>query len=239
MQEVVPQELQHEGDTIREFFKRWPRFYRLIVYVFGPTLLIGLGPRAFLQRYAPEGTGKVVNIGSGPLRLRSDVVNYDITAYTEVDVVADIGHLPIEDGTVDTFVCDNVLEHVPDPRQAIRELHRILKPGGVGYISTPFLYPFHASPHDYQRWTASGLTVLCKDFSEVRVGVRSGLFSALNTWLCYVLPSLFSLGSERLYWLLVNLSLFLFFPVKFLDLLANRLPFARHTAAVFSCVVIK
>lgn len=227
-------------DNIREYFKKWPLLYRLVTYIFGPVLLYGMGPKKFLKTYFPEENHKkIFNFGSGPIRLRSDIKNYDITGYKEVDVICDITAIPLGDNTIDGFICDNVLEHVLEPNKAVSELYRVLKQGGVGYVSTPFIYPFHASPFDYQRWTAAGLKYLFKDFSEVEVGTRSGLFSSLNVWLCYVLPSFFSLGSDRLYWFLVNLSLFIFFPVKLLDLIAIHLPFSSHTAAVFYCVIKK
>ncbi len=227
-------------DTIREYFKQWPRFYRTMIYVFGPVLLYGMGPKQFLKKYFPqEHTKEIISFGSGPIRLRLDVKNYDITSYGEVDVVADLTALPNADASIDGFICDNVLEHVEDPNKAVAELYRVMKSGGVGYVSTPFLYPFHASPYDYQRWTAMGLQRLFRQFDSVEVKTRSGLFSTLNVWLCYVLPSFFSFGSDRLYWVLVNLSLFIFFPVKLLDVVAQYLPFSTHTAAVFYCIVKK
>ena len=227
-------------DTIREYFKQWPLFYRVIGYIFGPVLLYGMGPRQFLRKYfATEHTHNIINVGSGPMRLRQDVKNYDITPYKEVDVVADMTALPIADNTIDGFICDNVLEHVDKPNKAVSELYRVLKPGAVGYVSTPFLYPFHASPYDYQRWTALGLQKLFSEFSSVEVKARSGIFSTVNVWFCYVLPTFFSCGSDRMYWFLVNISLFFFFPIKLLDLIVMKFPFSTHTAAVFYCVVKK
>ncbi len=234
MSEIVPR------DNLREFFKKWPRFYVFAVHAFGPAYLGGFGPRKFLLDYFPVINKHIIfNIGSGPVRLRSDVKNIDIEQYGEVDIVADITNLPVTSSSVDSFICDNVLEHVMDPYTAVSELHRILTPGGVGYISTPFIYPFHASPYDYQRWTAEGLKELLKEFSSVEVGVRSGLFSSLTVLFCYMIPSFLSFGSDRLYWLLVNLSLVLFWPLKFLDIFTNKLPFSKHTASVFYCVVKK
>jgi SAM-dependent methyltransferase len=236
MQEV---NIKKPTDEVREFLKRWPTLYFLIVYIFGPAYLGYMSPRQFLKKFFPvqHQVGRILNLGSGPKRLRSDVINVDIGEYEQVDVVADLTKLPYEDGTVDGFVCDNVLEHVNDPSKALTEVLRTLKAGGIGYISTPFLYPFHASPYDYTRWTEQGIRVLLKDFEILQIGSRSGMFSSLNVWLCYLIPSLFSFGSDRLYWMLVNISLFIFFPIKFLDIFANHLPFAERTASVLFCVV--
>jgi SAM-dependent methyltransferase len=44
--------------------------------------------------------------------------------------VADLTRLPYADGTFDAIVCGWVLEHLPDPRPGLRELTRVLAPGG-------------------------------------------------------------------------------------------------------------
>ncbi len=237
MQKITTQ----EGDTIREFFKQWPQFYFFIVYLFGPAYLGYMGPLHFLRKYfpVPNDQVKIANLGSGPRVVRADLINVDITSYETVHVTAPLEALPFEDESIDAFVCDNVLEHVSDPVRVREEMHRILKVGGVGYISTPFLYPFHSSPSDHFRWTDEGLKKLFSGFLILEIGTRSGIFSALNVWLCYLIPSVFSFGSDKLYWILVNVSLFLFFPIKFFDIVANKLPFANRTASVLYMVVKK
>jgi len=55
-----------------------------------------------------------------------------------VDYHWDITALPIDDQQYDAIVCGHVLEHIPDDASAMRELHRVLKPGGVAYIQVPY-----------------------------------------------------------------------------------------------------
>ncbi len=56
------------------------------------------------------------------------------------DPGVDLCHMPIyADGSVDIFLCSHMLEHVPDDRQALRELYRILKPGGWGILMAPIM----------------------------------------------------------------------------------------------------
>lgn len=52
-------------------------------------------------------------------------------------VVGDITRLGFADGSFDVVVSSEVIEHVPQPREAVRELARVLKPGGVLALTTP------------------------------------------------------------------------------------------------------
>ncbi|MEM9000742.1 MAG: class I SAM-dependent methyltransferase [Bacteroidota bacterium] len=53
------------------------------------------------------------------------------------DVKADICNLPFGDAVFDVILCNHVLEHIPDDSKAMRELYRILKPGGWGVFQIP------------------------------------------------------------------------------------------------------
>lgn len=73
------------------------------------------------------------------------------------DIFADASQLPLADGSVDTVVILEVLEHLRSPRAALREIARVLRPRGRLLLTVPFLYPIHDAPHDYQRYTIHGL----------------------------------------------------------------------------------
>lgn len=53
------------------------------------------------------------------------------------DVKADICNLPFEDNTYDVILCNHVLEHIPNDTQAMKELFRVMKPGGWGVFQIP------------------------------------------------------------------------------------------------------
>lgn len=54
-------------------------------------------------------------------------------------VRSDIKRMPFRDGFFDYIVCSEVLEHVPDPAETIKEMYRVLRLGGVVLITTPNL----------------------------------------------------------------------------------------------------
>ena len=53
------------------------------------------------------------------------------------DVKADICNLPFEEGEFDVILCNHVLEHIPNDTQAMKELFRVMKPGGWGIFQVP------------------------------------------------------------------------------------------------------
>ena len=52
-------------------------------------------------------------------------------------VKADITNLPFPDDSFDVILCSHVLEHVVDDRKAMRELYRVLRPGGWALVLVP------------------------------------------------------------------------------------------------------
>ena len=68
---------------------------------------------------------------------------------SKVDIVSDIVNIPVEDASFDAIMCNEVLEHVPDPNGAMKEMDRILKPGGYLIITTPFNSLTHFAPYHF------------------------------------------------------------------------------------------
>jgi SAM-dependent methyltransferase len=60
----------------------------------------------------------------------------------------------------DLILCSQTLEHVPEPKIVLNELHRILKPGGKLWLTAPLFYPEHEIPYDFYRYTRYGLAHL-------------------------------------------------------------------------------
>ncbi|GIW68439.1 MAG: hypothetical protein KatS3mg099_387 [Candidatus Parcubacteria bacterium] len=132
--------------------------------------------------------GFVVDIGAG-LRVypnrgnrynakRARLFDADLLASVKIldpvptynpDVVGDIHKLPFADESVDGILCLAVLEHVERPWVAVREMHRVLKKGGLIFVYVPFLFYYHAEAgyyKDYWRFSRDALEELFKDFED-------------------------------------------------------------------------
>jgi SAM-dependent methyltransferase len=81
----------------------------------------------------------------------------DVAPIQGLDVVGYAGALPFRNGSFHTVLCTSVLEHVDNAEEAVREIVRILRPGGRLLVTVPFLYPTHEAPYDYWRATHHGL----------------------------------------------------------------------------------
>ena len=70
-------------------------------------------------------------------------------SYGNIDIVSSIEDIPVEDESFDVILCTEVLEHVPEPMLAIKEMARILKPGGHIFITAPLGSGLHQLPYHY------------------------------------------------------------------------------------------
>ncbi len=176
----------------------------------------------------------ILSIGGGPGRENPRVVNLNLDAFDSVDIVGDGTNLPLADGSVDTVTCNAVIEHVPNPASLISEMHRVLRPGGYAQLMIPFVFPYHAFPGDYQRYTVSGICELTRCFEKVELCVLTGPTSTMLVLLREYLRLLIPGGDGRFVRTALNgISGWLTFPLKYLDRWLNRKPEAATLAAAF------
>lgn len=107
-----------------------------------------------------------------------------------VDVIGNAEQLPFRSESFDVVLCNDVVQYIADPAAAVREMHRVLRPGGVLILSTRAQYPEH---HDeYWRFLPEGLRLLARNFSTVCVEPEgasgAGLFTAVNVLLHRDIP---------------------------------------------------
>lgn len=189
------------------------------------------------QARVPDGFR--LNVGSASKRLGTNMVNLDLFQGEEVDLQGDLRHLPLQDKSVDTLVCTGVLEHISDPRQAVKEIYRVLKDGGRVFLETPFMQTVHASPDDYSRWTPNGLRHLCQQFEMGECQVVAGPGSALAWQFQETMAMLFSVRSLFLYRIGLRIFGWLAIPLSWLDLALEQHPLAWHAASGYAVVGVK
>jgi SAM-dependent methyltransferase len=137
-----------------------------------PQWLVLRGEAQNRRAIARSLRGRILDIGCGnrPMEalLRPDTayvgLDYPTThakGYAGLpDVFGDGQSLPFGAECFDVVVALDVLEHLPAPDQCVQEAARVLQGGGRLILQTPFLYPLHDMPYDFQRWTLPGLEAL-------------------------------------------------------------------------------
>jgi SAM-dependent methyltransferase len=98
--------------------------------------------------------------------------------YGKLDAIADLTCLPFPNGAFDACINIVTMEHVREPACALREIERILAPGGRLLMIVPHEWEVHQSPHDYFRYTRHGVAYLLgkAGFAEFAIEPVGGYF---------------------------------------------------------------
>ena len=154
-----------------------------------------------LKRAAKGFEGRFLDVGSGREPYRewlmarcpaiTEYVGLDLegsTRYKEATVTWDGERMPFADASFDCAMATEVLEHCPEPEITLREVARVLKPGGVFFLTVPFLWPLHDCPHDEYRYTPWSMERHLRNsgFAELQLrptgGWDAALAQALGLW---------------------------------------------------------
>lgn len=161
-----------------------------------------------LTRVAPTARGRLLDVGCGE-RPYEHIFRPFVSEYVGIeheasfkrtaaaesarkpDLFYDGRRLPFEDGSFDTILNVQVLEHTPDPLHLLREMARVLRRDGVLILSAPFQFRLHEEPHDYFRYSPHGLRALCAEagLEIVETHAQGSLWSViahkLNNYLAF------------------------------------------------------
>ena len=99
--------------------------------------------------------------------------------------------MPFPDQSIDLIVCSEVLEHLHEYNDAVREIYRVLKNKGIVYAETPFMQCVHEGAYDFNRFSHSGHRWLFKRFKEISSGAHYGAFSSTLFVFSYAISGLF------------------------------------------------
>jgi SAM-dependent methyltransferase len=114
--------------------------------------------------------------------------------YDQIDIRSEIYEIPLPDASVDIILCTQVLEHLKYPVRALKEMHRLLKPGGRLCITVPFAADEHLVPYDYFRYTRYALDFLLQEqgFARPEISPQGGRFIFFGKMLKDLFPLLTS-----------------------------------------------
>lgn len=102
--------------------------------------------------------------------------------YGEIDIVSDICCIPVPDQSYDVVLCTGVIEHVPEPILAVREMSRILKKGGMLFLNAPLGSGLHQEPyHFYGGFTPHWYNKFLPEagFTVLEITPNGGFFKTL------------------------------------------------------------
>lgn len=216
-----------ELDDIKGKFKKWlgKYYYTLGRDIVAPTYPFNYSK--WIHHYLNPTTDIVVDAGCGNHRVDENVICMDLFDYDAVDIVCNLDSLPFKRNSVDAFVTRSVLEHVPDPPTVIDGFFRCTRSNGIGMHLIPFLFPFHASPYDFQRFTHMGLKFLFEKWKIIEQFNVTGpiTLAIINT--IEFLSILLSFGSKKAKAVIYLILCLVLFPLKFLDA-----PFVRRKSFI-------
>jgi SAM-dependent methyltransferase len=170
----------------------WPGEYRRRPPLSSPTYAVRAPLAAWLREEAARRPHpyRVLDVGCGVKPYypffepyASEYVGVDVVENPAADLQGAVESLPVEDASFDLVLCIQVLEHADDPAQGVRELRRVVAPGGAVLASTHGVQVYHPAPVDLWRWTHAGLDRLFREnaaWSSLSVRPSSGTTACLG-----------------------------------------------------------
>jgi len=136
----------------------------------------------FIQKNAHLLQGSILDVGGqdgkryrGYFSHISEYRTLDSDEGTHPDIVASAEKIPLEDRSIDSILCMEVLMYIRNPKKAIEEMARILKPKGTLLLSTSFMATPTQEAGYYQQWGEAGIRQLLEPhFENITIEKRGG-----------------------------------------------------------------
>lgn len=141
-------------------------------YVKGKLLDMGCGNKPYKSVFDVD---KYIGIDI-PISLSANKQNKVVDVYGSVTI------LPFKNESFDTVLSTQVLEHVPEPKEMVREAYRVLKNNGFLILTAPMTWGLHEIPHDYYRYTKYGLKYLAEHagFEIIYIKASTGFWGVIG-----------------------------------------------------------
>lgn len=164
------------------------------------TWVIRSGILESINKALPHMKGKFLDVGCGKKPYYKHInENSSVTEYVGLDIENsreydkniepefrwDGYQMPFDDNSFDSAMATEVLEHCPSPQATIQEIHRVLKKDGTFFFTTPFIWPLHEVPYDFNRLTPFALNRMFEEagFKILKLDAMGGWHTALAQFL--------------------------------------------------------
>jgi SAM-dependent methyltransferase len=204
----------------------------LVGILINPFYLARRGLWREIREASDQLTGDILDVGCGTKPYRS---LFNVRSYTGLEfdtpvarrrnmaeVYYDGGSFPFAAEKFDSVLCNQVLEHVFNPDEFLREISRVLKPGGRLLLTVPFIWDEHEQPYDYARYTSFGLRSMLER-NGFRVSRQKKILSNASVLFQLLNAYLFKVMETRVVALKLALRVLVFAPISVLGLLAGFL----------------
>jgi SAM-dependent methyltransferase len=151
--------------------------YAVNKYAWGNVFDIGCGNKPYEDMFK----GKVDKY------FGCDVVQ---SSMNKVDIICDSIDIPVESNSVETVFSTQVIEHVADHQQLVKEAYRILKKDGHFIVSGPMYWHLHEEPYDFFRFTKHGFRHILETngFEVVEILANGGKWALLGQTIIHTIP---------------------------------------------------
>jgi len=153
-----------------------------------------------LNKFMPKFEGKLLDSGCGKMPYKEYLLKHsNIQEYEGLDIESALEYeqgtkpdftwngitMPFENESYQTCIATEVLEHCPEPKIFLNEVHRTLKKDGVLFFTVPFLWNLHETPHDEYRYTPFSLERILKEckFNKIEIWATGGWHASMATML--------------------------------------------------------
>ena len=144
----------------------------------------------------PALKGRLLDAGCGKMPYKIYLLNNSaISEYVGLDIESALIYdegikpdytwdgkiMPFDDSSFDCCIATELLEHCPEPEIVLREVYRVLKPGGVLFFTVPFVWNLHEVPYDEYRYTPFSLERYLKNsgFTGATIKATGGWHAAM------------------------------------------------------------
>ena len=241
-------------NSIKKKIKEWkvlnnfrPKWFSIL---FNPCFIISRHlfkeVKKFSQNYG--GNKRILDVGCGTkpyknLFQRDDYIGIDINGGFHSDSKKTIDkfyngqNIPYNNNSFDIVISTQVFEHVEYPEKLLKEIFRVLKNGGILFLTMPFVWPEHEIPYDFRRLTRFEHKRILEqnNFKIISIKPTSGAFGTCGQLIssffteessrfivgrCKIKSKLFNYLFQKIIVLLICCPVQLFF--MFLDLIFRK-----------------